>query len=355
MVLEMTNFSGLPRMFLSLAVALGLSACASRQLSQPPLGEDAPYEGEAEDIQESIRLMSEIQNKVAAVGGMQKPLRGAHAKGHGCAKGVLVPLTERAASTRVGVFEDFQSFDFYARFSNAGSTLSEDANDEPRGLSIKINKVAGNKLWSADGDSDSLDLFFVSLPIFPAATVADYNSLMSSRGLYFLRHPFLALKVKGLVPKDVTSLLDHRYFSMGAVKWGNGAAKLSLKPCSSPVKRFLTEEQREANPKDFLSQELGGSLKNGQGCFELSAQFQKDPVLQPVEDITVVWEEKDTPFVPFAKLLFPAQAVEPSKEGSQCEKAAFNPWRTVAEHRPMGALNRARKAVYEASEKLRRQ
>ena len=38
---------------------------------------------------------------------------------------------------------------------------------------------------------------------------------------------------------------------------------------------------------------------------------------------------------------------------TQCEAMAFSPWNALAEHRPMGGINRLRKAVYLASQDMR--
>ena len=54
--------------------------------------------------------------------------------------------------------------------------------------------------------------------------------------------------------------------------------------------------------------------------------------------------------VTVATLRIPSQRVKPLNESaSECERASFNPWHALAEHRPMGGINRLRRAVYEAS------
>jgi hypothetical protein len=37
----------------------------------------------------------------------------------------------------------------------------------------------------------------------------------------------------------------------------------------------------------------------------------------------------------------------------ECEAMAFSPWNALAEHRPMGGINRLRRAVYLASQARR--
>jgi hypothetical protein len=57
-----------------------------------------------------------------------------------------------------------------------------------------------------------------------------------------------------------------------------------------------------------------------------------------------------------ATLTIAAQDVD-SPEGralaAQCEAMAFSPWNALAEHRPLGGINRLRRAVYLASQARR--
>ena len=51
-----------------------------------------------------------------------------------------------------------------------------------------------------------------------------------------------------------------------------------------------------------------------------------------------------------ATLRIPPQQVDPSGDlATKCESMSFNPWHALAEHRPMGGMNRLRKVVYQAS------
>jgi hypothetical protein len=70
-------------------------------------------------------------------------------------------------------------------------------------------------------------------------------------------------------------------------------------------------------------------------------QFQEDPCLQPLSEPVTRW---DTPVIPFAQLIFPAQTVD--DYNIFCDNTVYNPWRTVIEHQPQGFINRVRYAVY---------
>jgi hypothetical protein len=76
----------------------------------------------------------------------------------------------------------------------------------------------------------------------------------------------------------------------------------------------------------------------------------------PVEDTSVEWDEGVSPPIPVATLTIGVQDLD-SPDGralaEECEAMAFSPWIALAEHRPMGGVNRLRQAVYLASQAKR--
>jgi hypothetical protein len=107
---------------------------------------------------------------------------------------------------------------------------------------------------------------------------------------------------------------------------------------------------------DYLHQALVRHLKTREAVFEFRVQPQTDPVAMPVEDVSVVWDETVSRPIPVATLTIGVQDVD-SPEGQalakECEIMAFSPWNALAEHRPMGGINRLRQAVYLASQAKR--
>ena len=73
----------------------------------------------------------------------------------------------------------------------------------------------------------------------------------------------------------------------------------------------------------------------------------------PMEDATVTWDERLSPFVHVGRLHIPAQQFESKGQQRYCEDLSFTPWHALPEHRPLGSLNRLRKPVYESVSKLR--
>ena len=63
----------------------------------------------------------------------------------------------------------------------------------------------------------------------------------------------------------------------------------------------------------------------------------------PVEEVTVEWPERLSPFVTVAKLRLPRQDISGDVNLAKMDALSFTPWRVTAEHRPLGNIMRVRK------------
>jgi hypothetical protein len=103
-------------------------------------------------------------------------------------------------------------------------------------------------------------------------------------------------------------------------------------------------------PDDYLTRALVNGLQSQEALFDFKVQLQTDPQAMPVEDASVEWDENVSRPITVATLRIPTQQVDPSGDlATKCEAMSFNPWQALAEHRPMGGMNRLRKVVYQAS------
>jgi hypothetical protein len=87
--------------------------------------------------------------------------------------------------------------------------------------------------------------------------------------------------------------------------------------------------------------------------FDIRVQLCTDPARMPVEDLTVEWPERLSPFVTVAKLRFPRRDISGEDNLERMDGLSFSPWRVTAEHRPLGSTMRGRKEVYRHSSVLR--
>ncbi|MCY1223031.1 hypothetical protein D9M72_351400 [compost metagenome] len=82
-------------------------------------------------------------------------------------------------------------------------------------------------------------------------------------------------------------------------------------------------------------------------CFAFQVQKQNAQHYMPIEDTSVEWDEAVSPFVTVATIKVPAQDFDSREQNLACDNLSFNPWHSLPEHRPIGGINRLRKAVYE--------
>ena len=160
---------------------------------------------------------------------------------------------------------------------------------------------------------------------------------------YFLTHPRAALI--GLRARQQPAChLDIPYWSTTPYLFGPGrAVKSHVRPASgvvSSVPSNLTDT--------YLTDALKKRLSQEDAFFELTVQFQTNPGTMPIEDASVEWSERESPYVPLARIRIPKQAIDQADTVSRCESIAFNPWHALPAHRPLGNMNRARQGIYQA-------
>jgi hypothetical protein len=73
-----------------------------------------------------------------------------------------------------------------------------------------------------------------------------------------------------------------------------------------------------------------------------------------VENSTVVWDEGDAPFFKVATITIPRQSFATPERDQFGENLSFSPWHALPQHRPLGAVNRTRRVVYQTIAELRR-
>ncbi len=318
--------------------------------------------------------------------------RSAHSKTHGCVTGTFAMDPNRPEEAKVGLFAQDGEFPTWIRFSNAFPKMQSDITPDGRGMAVKVidldGKVQGQKLLPGHESSNAFDYPFVSGPIFPTRNIEDYYGLEDNAGKFFLSHKREALLAGEVASQVMSSPLNGYYWSMGAYKLGGKAVKYSTRPSkacpgTAPMRGLDDLFSFISNAKSAvtsLSTDLGANyLRNAMTtqlnpngghavCFDFGVQFQADAAQMPVEDPSVEWRESASlfskasgvltghhaavaPFVKLATITIPQQ--EFASNDGFCERLSFNPWRTVAEQRPLGNLMRARLQVYAASLKER--
>jgi len=139
------------------------------------------------------------------------------------------------------------------------------------------------------------------------------------------------------------SPLRTQYWSTTPFKLGPLAVKFSARPDLAGAPILVTSPSR-----DKLRAAMSAHLRRREARFDFLVQLQTDPVAMPVEDPTVVWDEMASPYRKVATICIPSQSFESTEQMQFCENLSFTPWHALAEHRPLGGINRTRKKVYQA-------
>lgn len=288
--------------------------------------------------------------------------RDAHANSHGCVTGMFrIPTLPPELS--VGLFAKPAEYPVWIRFSNG--THANDTEPDGRGMAVKL-MLPGNKVQ---------DFVMVNHHTFFLRNPKEYLSFFSSQvkgdqfGYFIGFDPFkwhlreLRIGLDTLL-KKVPSPISTTYSSMLPFKFGEHYIKYSAKPCD-PHRTGCELWQRDmpADPGPYyLREALVRDLRprtDDQGCpkravtFQLRVQLQKPGANMPIEDASIEWQERLSPYLPVAEIDIYAQRFDSPEQNEFCENLAFTPWDALPEHQPVGGLNRARKVVYDAISELR--
>lgn len=268
----------------------------------------------------------------------------------GCVHAEFIVPAELPEALRVGIFAAPGSYRAFIRFANASSAT--DREKDVRGMSISIDGARGENLTPG---VTAQDFVLNSHPVMVSPDTKSFMAFLEAneagglrRILYIATHPTVARI--GLAARQQPSChLDIPYWSTTPYLFGPGrAVKYQARPSSgraSAMPSPLTDT--------YLADALRTRLTTAEASFDFLVQFQVDAARTPIEDATVEWKESDAPWVPVARVRIPPQPVAPPGTGS-CEDVVFNPWHCLAEHRPLGNMNRARRAIYHALSELRR-
>jgi hypothetical protein len=333
---------------------------------------DPPPVGEQIDPSERYLVPSIVASARKLVDDVQKqsgPLyrRDAHAKAHGCLTATFTVREDLPEGMRTGVFVPGHQYEVWIRFSNGNAALQPDYDKDARGMAIKLMGVAGPKLLDspADKNAQTQDFLMINYPVFFNRDPAEYERFIryqadgSQFGYFFAgRNPldwrWRELFIGGQLLGRIRNPLYAQYYSMTSYAMGvmegpwdeprpyRHAMKYSAKSCTPPDGR-----PADVKDDDYLRRGLVEHLSKADGCFEFLVQLQDTNRDMPVEDPTVRWKESQAPFVPVADIHIPAQEFDTPARNTFCENLSFNPWHAHVDHRPLGGLNRIRKAVYE--------
>jgi hypothetical protein len=312
--------------------------------------------GEEEFLDSIISSFEKQMRGLWKPGGFE---RGGNTKTQGIVRGEFTVHDELPAELQHGIYAKGQTFPAWVRFSGPGPYITPDIDDVGfMSISIKLMKVPGPKLM--DEEKFTLDMFGVSTPTFvtpdtKANAQLQKESLKNAQIYYFLnlgRSHFLDLIMQSLWIKTQSSPFEAPYFSCVPYLLGEDRAmQYSIWPKTkkrTPIPRLPLRP-----PDDYLRRAMVASLAERDVEFDIRLQLQTDSHLMPIENNAVLWPEKISPRISVATLRIPRQTFDSPGQMEFAKKLSYNPWHTIAEHRPLGNQSRARRRMYLVLSRLR--
>lgn len=300
-------------------------------------------------------------------------VRAVHAKAHAILEGMFTVHDGLPPELAQGAFATPGQHRAYLRISTNPGDILDDAIALPRGVSLKILDVEGERIPGAEGSTQ--DFIMINGPVFTAPNAdkfvgnlkllakttdrAEGAKIAASKVFQVLN---AALGAVGLESTTLASLggapqvdpLGETYFSVTPFRFGDYVAKFRLRPVNSALLNLTgTKIDLDGNPNGIratLQQEIAGL--DGEWTFEV--QLQRDQEKQPIEDASVEWKEDEAPFVPVATLIVKSQdSWDDERVKAVDEGMRFSVWTGIAAHQPLGNINRARRDTYKHSADFR--
>jgi hypothetical protein len=314
--------------------------------------------------------------------GTGRAVRGAHAKAFGLVKAQVEILRDVPAAYAQGIYAKPGRHGALIRFSSASPHLGADAQlGNALGFALKLFDVGGPKLLDDEPDATTFDLVLKNSPIFVANTARHYLFIQEvttnlpsylargKAGFHELLTDFLTGKgtleksdwaweelfafVRAATQTPVRNPLLTTYWSMGAVRHGDFVAKVRVAPVAESAAQAIHRELDLDSGPDVFGPALVDELQARAFDFDLQVQLCTDLEALPVNDLTVEWPEKLSPFVTVGRVHLPRQDISGLENFEKGDALAFNQWRVTSDHRPLGEIMQVRR-IYSTSAKVRR-
>jgi hypothetical protein len=294
-------------------------------------------------------------------------VRASHAKSTACVIGEMTIPDDLPEELAQGLFARGGTYPVAVRFAQGpGETLGDRVSTH-RGMAIKVFGAEGEKLPGHGVDTQ--DFVLATGPTFPSGTAAGFlrdgtvigksaalpegaksavssvarnlNRVLNAVGTKspladFFGHPF-------------SHPLYDSYFSQAPMRWGDHVAKVGAFPASVHQDGLRDWQLDPHADEDGFRHAAVGFFGEHDVAFELRAQLWADADTQPIEDASVEWPIESSQYRTVATIRLPRQeAYAPERVRYFDEVMTFRPAHSLAAHRPLGSVMRARLQVYKA-------
>jgi hypothetical protein len=319
-----------------------------------------------------IETISKIQQKVYDDSAHAR--RGVHAKSHGVLLGELRVLEDLPPYLAQGLFAGLATYPVIMRFSTIPGDMLDDNISVPRGLALKVIGVSGARVSGSEGDATQ-DFVLANGPVFAKAHPQNFLSTLKQLAATTDKAPGLK-KLLSVVMRGTEKLIESvggqsstvmtlggypevnilgdEFYSQTPYLYGEYMAKVALKPYSESLRSLIKAPVDLKDKPDGIRDAVVKFFRNNAAEWDLQVQLCTDLKAMPIEDAATRWPEDQSPFQSVARISIPAQdAWSAARVKLVDEQMSFSPWHALAAHRPLGAMNRVRKTVYDMAARFR--
>ena len=297
----------------------------------------------------------------------QHAVRASHAKSSACVIGRLEVAEHLPPELAQGLFATSRVYDAAVRFAQGpGETLGDRVSTH-RGMAIKVFGVEGEALPGHAAGTQ--DFVLATGTTFPSGTAKGFlrdgtviggsaglpeivKSAVSSGARNFNRllHAFgTESAMADFFGHPFSHPLADSYFSQAPIRFGDYVAKLGAIPVAPEQLALADWRLGPHEDEQGFRHAATTYFAENDAVFELRAQLWSDAERQPIEDASVDWPIDISPYLTVAKLTLPRQAAYgPERVRHFDEVMTFRPAHSLAAHRPLGSVMRARLQVYKA-------
>jgi hypothetical protein len=323
---------------------------------------------EAQTNQGLIETITKIQETVYH--DSSHASRGVHAKAHGILVGEMRVLGGLPAYLSQGLFATAATYPVVMRFSAIPGDILDDNISVPRGLALKVIGVPGERVSGSEGEATQ-DFVLANGPVFAKAHPKNFLSVLKQLAATTDKAPGLK-KLLSVIMRGTEKLLESvggqsstlmtlggypevhilgdEFYSQTPFLYGNFMAKFAVKPFSEDLRRLVKAPLDLKEKPNGIREAVVDFFRTNSGEWELQAQLCTDLKAMPIEDAATQWAEDQSPYQPVARIIVPPQnAWSATRVQAIDERMSFSVWHALAAHRPLGAMNRVRKTVYQSA------
>ena len=323
------------------------------------LAEEKIDPDEKESLDKIIDLMADQMRGHFKPGAYE---RGGNTKTHGIVRATVTIRDDLPAHCRKGIFAKARSYPAYVRYSGPGPDVPADIRDVGfASMAVKLMDVPGEKIM--DEEKFTQDFITICTPTFVTPNTREnaklqYWSLVDMPLYYFLnpKDPHILDGImQSLWNETQYNPLGQRFWSCVPYLLGEGRAMIYSFVPKTNVDTQVPGLPFGSPAFNYLRENMIKTLNKKDVEFDLMIQIQTDPHLMPIENASVRWPEKISPFIPAATVHIPKQKFDSDAQFEFAKRLKMNPWHCLPDHRPLGNQSRARLRMYYELSKFRQE